>query len=132
MLGYFLAGLTMKYTSISKALRIAYIVCFTGGALYLSIGHTSEALLPVLVILSRIGTTMCFNMGYISVPRLFPTKFVAFVFGIVNVVAHVFACFAPLVAEIRDPYPFTVFLGAIVISFMCTFYLEELDDAKKR
>ena len=86
MMGYFLAGLTLKYTNTAKGLRVAYCVCFTGGALYLTIGHTSEALLPVLVILSRIGTTMCFNMGYISVPRLFPTKFVAFVFGIVNVV----------------------------------------------
>ena len=70
---------------------------------------------------------MSYNIGYVSVPRLFPTRFVATVYGIVNVIAHVFACFAPLVAEIQDPYPFTVFLSAIFVSLFCSYYLTELD-----
>ena len=74
---------------------------------------------------------MSFNIGYISVARLFPTKFVATVFGIVNFVSHSFTVGAPLVAEMPEPFPFLVFcLNAFVAIFAC-FQLVELDRAKK-
>ena len=60
------------------------------------------------------------NMCYVSVPRLFPTRFVATVYGKVNFIAHLFCCFAPMVAELSDPYPFVFYLIAIGLSFIAT------------
>ena len=63
---------------------------------------------------------MSYNIGYISVSRLFPTKFVATVFGIVNMVSHSITVGAPLVAEMSEPIPFIVFCAnAFVAMFAC-------------
>jgi len=69
---------------------------------------------------------MAFNIGYISVPRLFPTRYVSLVYAITNVVAHVFACFAPLVAEIPDPIPFLSLMMALVVMLVASYYVMEL------
>ena len=127
MVGFFLAGLVLKYFKVGRGLRLSYTIAATGGLFYVMFGHTSETLLPILICMARVGCTMGFNIGYISVPRLFPTRFVATVYGITNLIAHTFACLAPMVAEIKDPYPFTIFLLCIIASFMCSYSLVELD-----
>ena len=71
---------------------------------------------------------MAFNMGYISVPRLFPIKFQSTVYAVVNLFAHLIACFAPIVAEIPTPVPFIAYLAAIGISVLAVSALAELDD----
>ena len=133
MLGFILAGFVSKSFPIGKGLRFSYVIAGTGGFCYMVLGKEnllfkeSPAMLPILICMSRIGTTMGFNIGYISVPRLFPTRFVATVYGITNLVAHSFACLAPMVAEIKDPFPFSIFLIGILISLCCTYHLIELD-----
>ena len=52
---------------------------------------------------------MSFNIGFVSVQRLFPTKFVTSVFGLVNFISHIVTCGSPIVAELSDPVPFMVF-----------------------
>lgn len=131
MAGFFLAGVFLKAMRTGRALRTSYVISSIGSVMYLMFGNTNPSLLPVLICLTRVGCTMSFNIGYISVPRLFPTRFVSNVYGIVNVVAHVFACFAPLVAEINDPYPFTVLIGFLMISVMVSYYLLELDCVRR-
>eukprot|EP00352_Strombidinopsis_acuminata_P000143 CAMPEP_0176341630 /NCGR_PEP_ID=MMETSP0126-20121128/2532_1 /TAXON_ID=141414 ORGANISM="Strombidinopsis acuminatum, Strain SPMC142" /NCGR_SAMPLE_ID=MMETSP0126 /ASSEMBLY_ACC=CAM_ASM_000229 /LENGTH=88 /DNA_ID=CAMNT_0017686563 /DNA_START=1371 /DNA_END=1637 /DNA_ORIENTATION=+ len=70
---------------------------------------------------------MAYNIGYVSVNKLFPTKFIATVYGIVNMAAHVIACASPLVAEIPNPYPFIFFLIAVGISVFVSSFLSEID-----
>ena len=50
-------------------------------------------------------------------------------YAVVNLFAHLIACFAPIVAEIPNPVPFVAFLAAIGISFLATSALTELDDS---
>ena len=71
------------------------------------------------------------NINYISIPRLFPTRFVASMYGITNFVAHLFACFAPLVAEMREPYPFMIYLVLNAISTIVSYNLIELEAVTK-
>ena len=66
------------------------------------------------------GVTMAFNLGYISVPRLFPIKFQSTVYAVVNLFAHIIACAGPVVAEIPTPVPFITYLSAIGISLIAT------------
>lgn len=80
---------------------------------------------------------MSFNIGYISVARLFPTKYVSTVFGIVNFVAHLLTVGAPMVAEAPEPIPFLVFcINAFIAIFACLYLVEigttkEIDDPIK-
>ena len=75
---------------------------------------------------------MSFNIGYVSVSRLFPTKFVATVFGIVNFISHTFTIGAPLCAEIPDPVPFLIFSGNAGVAIFACLKLVELDREKKK
>ena len=106
MVGFILAGVVAKSFPIGKGLRFSYLIAGIGGFFYMALGKDNElfksspVMLPLLICMSRIGCTMGFNIGFISVPRLFPTRFVATVYGITNLVAHSFACLAPMVAEL--------------------------------
>ena len=74
---------------------------------------------------------MAFNIGYISVNRLFPTRVQATVYAVVNLAAHLIACLAPLTAEVQMPIPFMVFLACVGISFMVSQMLSELGEKKE-
>ena len=74
---------------------------------------------------------MAFNIGYISVPRLFPIKFQSTIYAIVNFSAHIVACLAPLLAEIPSPIPFVGFLAAIGVSALFLKTLTELEQQKE-
>ena len=43
-----------------------------------------------------------------------------------NLVAHLVACLAPMVAEITVPYPFVFYLGAIGIALFISSFLKEI------
>lgn len=74
---------------------------------------------------------MSFNIGYVSVARLFPTNFVSTVFGIVNFFSHFITVGAPMVAEFEDPIPFIVFcINSFLAIFACT-NLVEYNDLEK-
>lgn len=62
----------MKKLSIKKSLFVAYIIAAIGGTLYLFF-HSLTKFVPVLIILSRMGTNMAFNISYASNNKLFPT-----------------------------------------------------------
>lgn len=114
-----MSGVIIKYAKVTRALAIAFLISSLGGILFLMFSSIIT-LVPIFVVLSRIGVTMAFNLGYISVPRLFPIKFQSTVFAAVNLFAHLIACFAPIVAEIPYPYPFYFFLIAVGISVLAS------------
>ena len=109
------AGCTINYTGVKQSLVLAYIIGLTGGVMYMMFSGI-EFLIPIFVTLSRLGACMAYNTGYVSVNRLFPTRFQSTVYAVVNLVAHLVACVAPLIAEIPDPYPFSFYLGAMSIA----------------
>ena len=69
---------------------------------------------------------MSFNTVYVGNNRLFPTQFLATTFGIVNFISHVFAVGAPLIAELSDPFPFTVFLVNCLVALLSACFLKEI------
>lgn len=123
LIGFLLAGISFRYMAIGWCLRTACIIEGIGGALYLLVGSHYGSLLPIIICMNRAGSTMYYNICYISIPRLFPTRYVTTIYGLVNMVAHIFACFSPLVAEIKNPYPFIIFLGLMMTAFYMSFSL---------
>ena len=115
LVAFTVSGLVIRYSSVVSGYRLAFLISSIGGVFYMLFSNI-PVLIPVFLCMSRMGVTMAFNMGYISVPRLFPTKFQSTVYAVVNLFAHIIACFAPLVAEVPPPVPFIAYLAAIVIS----------------
>lgn len=130
LVGFLSAGIALRYMQISSGLKLGTIISGIGGALYLTTNNI-EVLLPIIICMNRAGSTMVYNICYISVTRLFPTRYVTTVYGIVNMVAHCFACFAPLAAEIHNPYPFCLFLGLEATAFIASYFITELDKAEE-
>lgn len=82
----------------------------------------------MMICMARIGQTMIFNTSLISVNRLFPTMFVATAYGVVNFCAHLYACTSPFVAEIKNPYPFIVFVCMVGVAVFTSFLLVEVGE----
>jgi hypothetical protein len=125
------AGTILTYFKLSKGLQIAYAVSVTGGILYL-VFSTNVELAPLFIFISRIGNTMSFNTCQISVSRLFPTKYVTSVYGIVNLVSHFITIGAPIVAELPFPIPFIVFCANNGVGIFAASLMRELDDVKEQ
>lgn len=129
---FLLSGLFLNYLSVSKALLFSYLSSLIAGLLYLLLYSTDLSwVIPLLVTFSRVGGSMSFNIGYVSVARLFPTKFVTCVFGIVNFVAHLITVGAPMVAEAPEPIPFVVFCFNAFIAIFASLFLKEIEKVTK-
>ena len=124
LLAYVLSGIVLKCTRLCTAIRIASFIAGTGGILYLFVSDFTN-FAPLVICLARVGMSMLYNICLISVNRLFQTQTVTTAYGIVNFCAHIFSCLAPMVAEIKNPYPFLVFDVLIIVGFVTSFYLTE-------
>ena len=112
MIAYLSSGMVLKYFAIRQGLAFSYGVSLIAGVIYLMIFHIDTLpswAVPLVVGFSRVGGSMSFNIGYVSVSRLFPTEFVTSVFGIVNLFSHLITISAPVVAESPQPIPMVVF-----------------------
>jgi len=122
LIAYSCSGIVLKFFYIRQGMFFSYSLSLVAGILYLlNYNTTIPWLIPVLVVFARIGGSMSFNIGYVSVSRLFPTKFVTSVFGIVNFFAHLITVGSPIVAELPEPIPFVVF--CVNASFAIVFGL---------
>ena len=122
---FIIAGVVLKFLSISNSFRVCLTLAFTGGMLYLCTSNKAN-LVPLFICLCRVGQTMTYNVAVISVNRLFPTKFISTAYGVVNGFAHIFACLSSLIAEIPNPYPFMIFEALIVVAAFATMRIKEV------
>ena len=83
-------------------------------------------MVPFIIILARIGTSMVNNAGYLANSKLFPPLFSSTSLGLCNFVAHLISILAPVLAEIQDPYPFIVFVICNILSIISSWFLKEL------
>jgi len=124
--GYIVSGFVMKKTTTRWALVIGTSLSGAGGLMYMFLYRVVD-LVPVMITFARVGNTMGFNVIYCANARLFPTKFVATSFGIANFIARVLTIGAPLVAEIKDPWPFSVFLVLTGAAIFASLFLKEVN-----
>jgi hypothetical protein len=106
----------------NKTLLYSFALSIIGSLAYLTF-YWYVSLVPMFIILSRMGNSMAFNTVYVSNNRFFPTKYLASTYGLVNFVSHLIAVGAPLLAEVSDPYPFTIYLLSSVIGLVSSYFL---------
>ena len=133
LIAYMCSGIVLKFFKIRQGLTFSYLVSLIAGGIYLfSYKTTNKWLIPLLVGISRAGGAMSFNIGYVSVSRLFPTQLVATVFGIVNTVSHLITIGAPLVAEAPEPWPMAVFSVNAISAIFFAMQLKEYENLSSK
>lgn len=125
---YICSGLLLKYASVTKGFIASGTVTMVASVVFIFVvaGGGYESLSPVVISFARVGCCMSFNIGYVAVAKLFPTGYVASVFGIVNFMSHIVTIGAPLVAELPSPIPFCVIAVLAGASVVFARRLEEL------
>jgi NADH:ubiquinone oxidoreductase subunit K len=74
LIAYCSVGIVIKFYMIRQGLAFSFSLSLLSGIIYLAKYDTEVTwLIPALIIFSRIGASMSFNIGYVSVPKLFPT-----------------------------------------------------------
>ena len=107
MVAFLSSGIILSKTTIRQGLTFSYSLSCIASFTYLFMYRKADTndtirdyVIPLIIAFCRIGGSMSYNIGYISVARLFPTEYVSTVFGIVNFVSHMITVGAPIVAEI--------------------------------
>jgi len=74
MMAFTASGIFLQWVTITQAIVFANSVALVGAVSYLfNQNATNPIVIPACICVSRIGGSMCFNIGYVSVARLFPT-----------------------------------------------------------
>lgn len=123
---FILSGVILKQSNnANKTLLASFAVSAVGGIFYLLFYHQTH-LVPLFIILSRVGNSMAFNTVYVSNNRFFPTRFLSSTYGLANFVSHLIAVGAPMLAEVSDPYPYTVFLFNSCVGAVGSYFLQDI------
>lgn len=74
LIAFGFSGIILKKARVNYGLALAFIIASSGGLMYMFF-MKSTSMIPYIICLIRVGITMAYNIGYISVNRLFPTQF---------------------------------------------------------
>jgi OCT family organic cation transporter-like MFS transporter 4/5 len=91
-------GVLLKIVNIRWAFFISNSVALFGGLLILFFGHMNESLMPVFVIVAKLGISATYLLVYAVTVGLFPTLFAATAFGTCGLTANLLTIASPYVA----------------------------------
>lgn len=123
MLSSLLAIFLIKNVSYKKAYLIAYSACVIAGVLVMSVERKNVNLIPVGVLLAKLGIGVAFSYLYFSVIEFFPSQYCGFVFGFCNTIGRTFSILAPMAAEATEPVPMLSMIIVCSLSLLATFRL---------
>ena len=122
---YLISGYVLRVLGLTKSVIVSLVAAGAGALLYMLFFH-QVALIPVFIVMCRIGNSMLLNIVYVTNNTLFPVQFQASSFGILNFVSHIAAVSAPLLAEIPDPFPFMVYLVNCAVAIVASMFLRQI------
>ena len=105
IVGSFSAGYIIQKTSIKTAMTILMGAALLGALLILFVGERHQELMPVFIVITKVGSSGFFTCCYQATVDVFPTLFRGTAFGICNFIARFLTTFAPILAEIQPPTP---------------------------
>lgn len=122
---YIISSIFVRRMGLTLSVIISLSTAAIGSILYLFYFH-HVPLIPLFIVLCRIGNSMLLNIMYLTNQTLFPTQFQSSSFGILNFISHVSAVAAPIIAELSDPYPFFLYLLNCVLAILSSFFLRQI------
>ena len=125
-ISFLISGTILKKSDNPNiTLLLSFGLSIMGSLLYLTF-YWQASLVPIFIIMSRMGNSMAFNTVYVSHNRYFPTRYLSSTYGLINFVSHLIAVAAPLLAEVPNPYPFTIFLLTAGIGMFFSYFLQDI------
>jgi hypothetical protein len=94
------------------------------GAVLIYFFNQQESLLPVFIVVGRVGLEGAINIYFLSITELFPTLFKTTAFGIQQITLRILCLYLPIVAEMQQPIPILVFLCLQVVGTVTSFGLK--------
>ena len=81
--------------------------------------------MPVCLWIGNFGSCANFSNLFIGHLDLFPLVFATTTMGICNVIARGLTVFAPLVAEVEEPYPEITYTFLCFVAAIISFFIRE-------
>ena len=115
------AGLIYGYLKAKKIFIISFTTALVGSLLILFIGNVTLSWMPLYVIIAKFGISSAYLTLFIATVDVFPTLFCATAFGVVNFVATLVTILAPVIAEMKAPFPMLVYAILCLLGLVLTF-----------
>jgi len=105
MVAYILLICALPWVNFKNIFTTCFASILIASTLYLC-GKDNQAIVYTSLSLNRMGTAASYNLGFLTVTRMFPIDYNSTVVGYMCFVGHIFACFSALFAEFPEPWPF--------------------------
>jgi len=123
VIAYICSGFVMNTFGVKLSFMISFIVAAVGGILLVIFFNAEGALIAVFVLFAKFGISFAFNISYLATPKMFPTILASTAFGICNVFARFSTVLSPLIAELPDPVPMSIFSVMCIASALLPLLL---------
>ena len=101
---------------------MSFSIALIGSLLYVFIGKTYPAIVPVLLLLGKFGLSGAYNIVYLA-NNIFPTIFATTCMGICSIFARSATFFSALMAELPEPIPMIIFSVLTGLPIILSFFL---------
>ena len=126
---YLASGLIMQKLGVKLSFIISFILAAAGGIFLVIFFQAEGALIAVFVLFAKFGISFAFNISYLATPQMFPTALCSTAFGICNVFARFSTVLSPLIAELPDPAPMSIFSVMCIASAFLPLFLRKVNKA---
>jgi len=123
IIAYICSGFVMNLFGVKLAYMISFILAAVGGILLVIFFNAEGALIATFVLFAKFGISFAFNISYLATPKMFPTILTSTAFGICNVFARFATILSPLIAELPDPVPMSIFAITCIGSALLPLFL---------
>eukprot|EP00347_Sterkiella_histriomuscorum_P011630 403371714 len=124
LVSYAIAAPIINKIGIKWSFMLFFSVACLSAVLYITIPVKSVIFVSFMVFLARLGICPCYSLAFICSNKLFPAEVKSTLLAICNIIARGLCMSAPLVAGLRDPFPFYVF-G--IMCFVCAIATQMLN-----
>ena len=113
---YIGSGVVKSFFGARLSFMISFILAGVGGLLLVIFFNAEGALIAVFVLFAKFGISFAFNISYLATPEMFPTALGTTAFGICNIFARFSTVLSPIIAELPEPAPMSIFVIICAVS----------------
>ena len=123
---YIGSGFLINIFGVKLSYIISFILAAVGGVLLVIFFNAEGALIAVFVLFAKFGISFAFNLCYLATPQMFPVALCTTAFGICNIFARLATILSPLIAELPDPVPMSMFTIICIASAFLPLFLRQV------
>jgi len=120
------SGIVMNIFGVKLSFIISFVLAAIGGIFLVIFFNAEGALIAVFVLFAKFGISFAFNIAYLATPQMFPIILCSTAFGICNIFARFSTVLSPIIAEMPDPAPMSIFSVMCIASAFLPLFLRKV------